>query len=332
MKYFFRHCERNEAIHLAVGENGLSRRRRLLAMTMGLMLLAACAPQEQAFRPASETPSLQKESFTTADGATLPVRSWRVKRPKAVVIGVHGMNDYSNAFSETGEYFKRRGIATYAYDQRGFGGTDDVGIWAGEANLKRDLRDFTALIARRHPNTPLFVMGESMGGAVAMLAEAEAPLPVSGIILSAPAVWNDENIPAIYQLLLWSAAHTLPSYKLTGKDLNILASNNIPMLRRMGADPLVIKATRIDTIYGLTQLMNDAYATPSHIESRVLLLYGLKDQIVPRPPVEAIKSCFGTPADTIFYDDGYHMLTRDLQGPSVLSDIAKWILKPRPRR
>ena len=292
-----------------------------------LVILSACAPQEQAFNVASKTPKIEQGAFITADSVRLPMRSWRLAKPRAIIIAVHGFNDYSNAFDGAGKYFKKRGIATYAYDQRGFGAAPQTGVWAGEKNLTRDLHDFTTVIAKRHPKTPIFLMGESMGGAVVMLTEKEHPLPVSGMILQAPAVWGSDTMPAAYRILLWGMAHTLPEVKMTGKNLRIRASNNIPMLRRLGKDPLVIKGTRVDAIYGLTQLMDAAYHSPEHIKKRSLLLYGLKDKVIPRAPIDAIKDRFATPTNTIFYDDGYHMLTRDLQGEEVLSDIADWVLK-----
>ena len=291
-----------------------------------LLLLAACAPQEQAFNPPSQKPAIEQGAFIAADAERLPMRRWAVKEPRAVVVAVHGFNDYSNAFEDAGKYFKKRGITTYAYDQRGFGASPHTGVWAGNENLTRDLHDFTALVARRHPKTPVFVWGESMGGAVVMLAEREAPLPVSGIVLQAPAVWGDEHMPMLYRILLWGMAYTLPEYKMTGQRLKILASNNIPMLRAMGRDPLVIKATRVDAMYGLTHLMSAAYESPEYIKRRVLLLYGLKDQVIPRAPIEATKDRFSTAAKTIFYDEGYHMLHRDLQGQEVLADIADWMI------
>ena len=136
-------------------------------------------------------------------------------------------------------------------------------------------------------------------------------------------------MPTLYSLVLKLSAYTIPGYKVTGEGLNILASNNIPMLRAMGKDPLVIKATRIDTIYGLTHLMSSAYSAPETITSRSLILYGLKDKVIPKAPVEDIKYRFGGPLQAIYYDDGYHMLTRDLQGKEVMRDIARWILDKR---
>ncbi|MEJ0071172.1 MAG: alpha/beta fold hydrolase [Pseudomonadota bacterium] len=64
----------------------------------------------------------------------------------------------------------RHGIATYAYDQRGFGGAPDRGRWAGTPQLAADVASAAALLRGRYPGVPLYLLGESMGGAVAILA------------------------------------------------------------------------------------------------------------------------------------------------------------------
>lgn len=301
--------------------------KKFLALA-ALLILAACAPSEQAFHPAAHAPAIEQDYFLAADGARLPLRQWMTKKkPKAIAIALHGFNDYSNAFTDTAEYFKRRGIATYAYDQRGFGASADTGIWANEKNLTRDLVSITEEVARRHPNIPIFLMGESMGGAVVIIASATHDLPVRGVVLQAPAVWGEKHMPWFYSAVLNASAYTLPWYKLTGEDLDIIASNNIEMLRALGRDPLVIKATRIDAIYGLTNMMAEAYDMADDIPQPGLLLYGYEDQVIPRQPIEEISEYFRkAPSETIFYDEGYHMLTRDLQGEEVMKDIADWML------
>ena len=103
-------------------------------------------------------------------------QSWLPKgEPKAVILGVHGFNDYSNAFAMPAEWWAKHGIATYAYDQRGFGAAPDHGYWPGTATLVSDLRTAARTIKARHPHVPLWLVGDSMGGAVVMVGAGRAP-------------------------------------------------------------------------------------------------------------------------------------------------------------
>ena len=297
-----------------------------------VLLLSACAPQVQPTQPVEGFKAeLAKENAASTDDTYLPMRKWLPKgKPRAVVLALHGFNDYSNAFEGTGQYLSKRGIAVYAYDQRGFGKTAQAGIWAGQENLVADVRRFAQQLAHEHPRIPLYILGESMGGAIAITAVTSPDFPkIDGLILSAPGLWGDDSLPLLYRATLWSAAHTFPGMKLTGSNLRILACSDIATLKQMGRDPLVIKATRIDSIYGLVHIMDSAFDALPEIKSRTLLLYGHHDQVIPAQAMNKAVPRFSVPIDMAYYPEGYHMLLRDLDRQVVLKDIASWITRPK---
>ena len=124
-------------------------------------------------------------------------------------------------------------------------------------------------------------------------------------------------------------AHTLPARRLTGEGLDIKPSDNVDMLRALGRDELVIKATRVDVLYGVSNLMDTALLAARGVRGNVLLLYGQHDEIIPSRPtcqlLEYLSGGASTQLTAIVYPRGYHMLTRDLQAEVVLKDIASWI-------
>lgn len=125
-----------------------------------------------------------------ADGAELALRSWPADgKLDAVILARHGFNDYSNAFALPAEILTSQSIMVYAYGQRGFGASEIAGYWPGTETLVQDARTATALLSQRHPDTPLYLMGNSIGSAVAAIAVLrDAPEELSGLILVAPAV------------------------------------------------------------------------------------------------------------------------------------------------
>ena len=312
---------------------------RLLSLSC-VLALAACMPRYLPAGPPVKAPALEMTrddaSVTMADGMRLPLRSWLADetvtgQPKALILALHGFNDYSNAFDEPGKYWAARGVATYAYDQRGFGRAPDSGRWAGSETYIDDLRTVAALLRARHPALPLYILGESMGGAILLTAmTGERPPTADGVILVAPAVWDRSHMPFYQTWALWFASHTLPWMQLSAKGLDILPSDNIDMLRKLSADPLVIKETRIDTIRGLVDLMDEAFGRSPKLTARSLILYGLRDEVVPKTPTLDMMSRL--PRDgrhqLAVYSRGYHMLLRDLQAEVVLADIFSWISTP----
>lgn len=314
-----------------------ARRIRRWLPLVGLLLalqLGACAPRLQPPGDAALPPALDVPAGTwqADDGRSLPLRSWLPDGPpKAVILALHGFNDYGMAFETPGAWWAQRGIATFAPDQRGFGAGPYHGYWPGERRMSDDVGDLTRLLRRRYPGVPLYWLGESMGGAVALAAWQDETMRPDGLILSAPAVWGRDSMPLLYRASLWLASYTIPWKTFTGQGLKIQASDNIPMLIRLGRDPLVIKATRVDTIHGLTNLMDMAAGVrPQGVP--LLLLYGAKDEVIPRPPVETFAAGLKRerPAGLriAVYPNGWHMLLRDLEGETVWRDVAAWIADP----
>jgi alpha-beta hydrolase superfamily lysophospholipase len=165
----------------------MNRRRFLagaLAAGSALPAAAGCTPRLIPMGPAIGEPSLADDALVMADGARLPLRKWLPERGAPVhasILALHGFNEYARSFAEDfAPLFTRAGVAVYAYDQRGFGEAPGRGLWAGTRILAEDLATASRLVRARHPGTPLYLLGESMGGAVVLAAisgAAGAPPP-----------------------------------------------------------------------------------------------------------------------------------------------------------
>ncbi|HYG27759.1 MAG TPA: alpha/beta hydrolase [Caulobacteraceae bacterium] len=298
-------------------------------------LAAGCAPTVQrALPPAPGVRArFEADRFVSFDGARLGLTSWTPTQPPwAVIVGLHGMNDYANAFHMAAPYWAERGIATYAYDQRGFGRSPNRGVWAGEALMAEDLRTAVLLARGRHPGALVAVVGESMGGAVAINAFAsEEPPAADRLVLLAPAVWGWSNQPLPNRMLLWLGAHVLGAQVVEPPEWitrNIRASDNTQELMAMGRDPLMIWGARNDAIYGLVQLMEKAWLSTGRLRVPTAWLYGANDQIIPPEPTIEAAARLHPAHRTAYYKRGWHLLLRDLQARKVWEDVASFIADP----
>lgn len=313
--------------------------RRIAAVCLALMLGGCASANPWTYMTATGPvrSHLTRDSFVANDGTHLPLRSWLPDgRIKAVILALHGFNDYSHAFSAAGKEWAKHGIATYAYDQRGFGAAPFRGSWAGTYLLDSDLGAMARLLRQRYPHVPLYLLGVSMGAAVAITAEAgtagaERP-SANGIILIAPAVWGEQTMNVFMRATLWAMDEIAPNWTFTGQSLHILASDNFAVLRALYYDPLVIKHTRVSAIAGLVHLMSQALAAAPRLTQPMMLLYGAHDEVVPRGPVQRFIDALPPvpPGRRVlaYYDSGYHLLLRDLDGLMVQRDIESWIFHP----
>ncbi len=298
--------------------------RLQLAAILGLCL-TACVSFPDA-PPARVAPVFEADAFVSIDGARLGLQRWEAESPRAVIVALHGMNDYAQAFAGPAEYWARaENITTYAIDQRGFGRSPQFGRWAGEETMVADLRAALGAARAAHPGVPVFALGHSMGAGVVMAAQAERPVAADGLILAAPGVWGGAALPVPYRIAANMAATFAPGKTLTGERAERQATDNIDVLREMYADPLVIKDTRLDAILGAMRVMGAANGGAKKINARILFLMGEKDEIIPLKTME--KAAMRLSGDVTFrrYPEGWHLLFRDLQAGAVWSDVARWI-------
>jgi acylglycerol lipase len=273
-------------------------------------------------------PAIEAAAFITRDATRLPLRHWDAGHPRAILVALHGMSDYSEAFDLPAPWWAAHGITTYAYDQRGFGLSPGRGMWGGGDAMRQDLTDFVAAIRLKYPGVPVYALGESMGGSVVLSALADAhPPQIDGAILVAPAVWSRADMPLTYRAALWIAARFVPSMHVSGEGLHIVACDNIEVLKKLSRDPVYQHSVRADQVYGLVNLMDDARRAAAQLQHvpPILFLYGGNDQVIPKQPTEAVVRELGSRAQVRRYPHGYHMLLRDLDGEAVWAGIAHWI-------
>jgi alpha-beta hydrolase superfamily lysophospholipase len=272
------------------------------------------------------------EALVMPDGMALALRAWPAAQPRFVVLALHGFGDHGgNSWVEGAPLLNAGGVTVYAYDQRGFGHSPHRGLWPGGQTLVDDARAAARLIAARHPGLPLFLLGESMGGAIAAIAARE-PGPIRGVILMAPAVMARGQLPAFAHAVLDGAAAVAPALGVVAGAGGITASDNAAAMRRFGADPLTLRTIRLDMMQGLVDVMDDAVAgLPACCEVPVLVLNGGRDQVVPiriqRRVLRALPAREGR--RILHYPAGFHLLLRDSVRETVARDLLAWMADPR---
>jgi alpha-beta hydrolase superfamily lysophospholipase len=306
-------------------------------LLLACLALSNCAVVE-ALRPAPpdaplDAPVPAALRFRMPDGAVLPARRW-LPAPgvalQGVILALHGYTDSRDAWEVPAPAFTAAGYAIYAPDQRGFGDAPDRGGWAGSARMVDDAAELVARLRAKYPGVPVIVLGESMGGAVALLLAARPGTHADAYVLESPAVWGwDQMDPAVAATLL-AADAVAPGWTPDPGRLgeNIAASDNYAALERMGRDPLTLRRPSVASLRGLVDLMAAAQAASASLHGRVLILDGRRDQLVPAPATAAAWAKLPPGVRRAFYPNGYHLLLRDHERALVIADILSWLRNP----
>lgn len=309
--------------------------RRLAALLLAALVAAGCTGPKRP-PPAAEAgdPRLGERHWITADGRTLAVTRWRGEgKPEGVVLALHGFTEHRRVFFALAPHLAAAGWHVYAYDQRGFGDTATRGRWAGEEVLVDDARTAWRLLRQRYPDTPIHLLGHSMGGAIATLAvTGDAAIAPASTILVAPAIHGWDSLPWIQRAVLRLSHFVAPGARPRqswGRAIADIRVTDDPTIARLQArDSHILRAIRIDMIHGVVELMDSALERIDSLPPSTLILYGERDDIIPNAAACAMFARLRRNAAEIplrLYPRGYHYLTRDRQRPRTISDILAWL-------
>lgn len=213
-----------------------------------------------------------------------PIRSWVNPnvRPSLCLLCIHGLGLHSGSFAFFGKEAANRGIAVYAMDVRGFGawmkaeGKTEVDFDKCLVDVKQTI----LALKQKHPNLPIYLLGESMGGAIALRAASLYPEIIDGLISSVPA---EERFKQ-KRTNLKVAANVLrrPRKKQDiGNSIVDQATTDERLRQEWKGDPLSRMDLSTKELIQFQSFMNDNHDSAKHVKYLpVLFVQGTKDKLV----------------------------------------------------
>ncbi|MEQ3636620.1 alpha/beta fold hydrolase [Alcanivorax sp.] len=281
------------------------------------VLMAACSAYSEK----------QSKDTSIPEPLTNTVREWApAGTPRGVILGLHSFGDFGAAFEQVGPWFAETGYLFVAYDQAGFGDRLQQGRWAGEQELIDDAATQIRRLHQTHPQ-PLFVLGESLGGAVAILAAQQQPDKVAGLILAGPAVREGIRFRYGWNAAIATAATLAPGYRLTVERNADDPSLSPTSAQRLAKEPRVMREVRMDAYWGLIKLADSASDSANHLNIPTLLLYGGNDHSVPEAGIVNLRQHLSAndQGKYRFYPQAPHLLLQSWEWQRICKDIAQWL-------
>jgi alpha-beta hydrolase superfamily lysophospholipase len=270
----------------------------------------------------------------TADGVDLYVRDWPVPagtRRRGAALIVHGLGEHSGRYDHVAAALNASGIAVRSYDHRGFGQSGGGrGVIPNEAAFLDDAKlvfDAFATEARASGDAELpFLIGHSMGGAVAARAVTGRWITPGGLVLSSPALKLWLSAKDRWRVRLGTAfapnrarPHGLPLGEISHDEDVLIATKNDPFCH----DRISPRVVSFLVDAGLK-----ARRAASRIEIPTLLLISGDDRIVDAEGAREFARAMPSGRVTLHeYEDLYHEVfnEREPDRARVLSDLRDWI-------
>lgn len=133
----------------------------------------------------------KKEKGNSAFVNDTPCMTWIEESVplKGIILCVHGLGLHKGCYKDFGERMAPQGWGIYAMDVRGFGSFQkmpEVRHLDFDGTVQ-DVAKTLRFIRKTHPGKPVFLLGESMGGAISVRTTSMFPELVDGLIASVPA-------------------------------------------------------------------------------------------------------------------------------------------------
>lgn len=276
----------------------------------------------------------ERSTLRTRDGVELPLYVWRASAPpRAAIALVHGLAEHAGRYAALAARLNAAGIDIYAIDLRGHGHAPGRRTWV--ARFDDYLDDAEALLAHASAQcatqgTPLFLMGHSMGGAIAALYAVErlpqTRVPLAGLLLSSAALAPGRDVPAWMIAASRVISAIWPTFPAMQIDASLLARDRA-VVEANRADPLVHHgAIPARTGAQLLEAMKRIEAGRAQLRLPVLIWHGTEDKLTEPEGSRAFGANVGSPDRTLtLYEGSYHETLNDLDRERVIGAMMDWI-------
>jgi alpha-beta hydrolase superfamily lysophospholipase len=252
---------------------------------------------------------------------------------RGIVVIVHGFGEHSARYSHVGTRLAAAGFAVYAADHRGHGRSDGP-----RANLERmslvvaDLGAFVRFTIERHPGLPVFMVGHSLGGLIALQYATEPDPLLDGLVISGPAVQVTVGSPVLRRLA-GVLSTLLPGLGVASLDTDQI-SRDPEVVRAYREDPLVYHG-KIPARTG-AETLAATEALPARLPRLtmpVLLLHGTEDRICSPAGSTMVHDTVSSADRTLIrYPGLYHEVFNEPEQDQVLDDLVSWLQDHLPPR
>jgi len=271
----------------------------------------------------------QSEGYFVGNDGSQRYEQWWLPEGqiKGVVTIMHGLAEHSGRYQHVGESLASRGYLTGAFDLVGHGRSEGrKACLRSFDDYLDDLEIFLERARARAPKKPQFLLGHSLGGAIACLYAISRQPQLTGLILTGPALRISDEISPLLQRLSSVVAALLPTLPTVILDSSHI-SRDPQVVARYDSDPLVYRGgtparTGAELIRATKRIQQDMEA----LTLPVLIMHGTADKLAdPQGSRDLYARAASTDKTLKLYQDYYHEVLNEPEKGQVIADLIAWL-------
>jgi len=247
----------------------------------------------------------------------------------AVLLISHGLAEHSGRYMNVVNHFVPHGYAVYALDHYGHGRSEGRRVYVkGFTDFTDVLKIYLQMVRAWQPNTPIFLLGHSMGALISACFLLDHQSEFAGAILSGPSVVVPKGVSRATILMARILSRLAPKVALMGLDAEGV-SRDPAVVRAYIDDPLVYTGKTTARLgYELVSAMQRVTAEASRITLPIMILQGGSDRLVDLNGARILYDTVGSSDKVLkLYDCLYHEVYNEPEHDLVLSDVETWLEK-----
>ena len=268
-------------------------------------------------------------TLTGVKGLRLSYRAWEGPNARAAIVVVHGLGEHSGRYAEFGSRMAGYGISTFAMDLRGHGLSEgrrghvaSFDVFLQE--LDRFRREVEGLADFR---VPMFLLGHSLGGLIALRYQEEYNGRFEGAIIVSPWLATAMTVPRWKANAAHALSRLLPALPLHAKIRAEHVSRDTDIVDAYRADPLVHDNVTPRFFSEVSNAMGLALQRSDRIVEPLLFMAAGDDRLVDTERSIRFARSLTVPDLTVkLYAGHYHELLNELDRASVHREIRDWIV------
>jgi len=268
-----------------------------------------------------------EETITAGDGLRLYLRRHEAVGARGDVIIVHGFGEHSGRYAALTEHLLANGYAVTAYDQRGHGLSDGLpGHVESFGEYDDDLEKIVSKTRDHAAGRPLFIIGHSMGGLVALRYLARKGGGIAGAIISAPLIAVAIPVPAHKLLIARLGLRYAPRMRLNNEIKPAHLSRDPAVGKAYAADPHVNRKVSMKWFAEATRAMAEVQEWAARIRTPVLVMHGTADRLASVEATKALFARLGSPdKELAIYEGYYHELFNEPEKQMLFERVTAWL-------